>query len=56
MEEKERRDSSTRLVVDETTIYEVDMDCYRCLSEREREEYFGTDLLGYHRQKYPFQR
>ena len=31
---RERYDSATRLVVDDTTIYEVDMECYQCLSER----------------------
>ena len=34
---RERYDSATR---------EVDMECYQCLSEREREEYFGEDISG----------
>lgn len=38
MEEK------TRLIVDDTTIYEVDMDCYNCLPEEEREQYYGSML------------
>ena len=24
----------TRLVIDDTTIYEIDMDCYECLKKR----------------------
>ncbi len=47
MEEKEPRDFSAGLVVDETTIYEIDMDCYRCLPEREREKYFGNRSGSY---------
>ncbi|MCH5264723.1 MAG: hypothetical protein J1F02_02410 [Lachnospiraceae bacterium] len=38
---RETYDSATRLVVEDTTIYEVDMECYQCLSEQEKEEYFG---------------
>lgn len=30
----------TRVVVDATTIYEVDLECYRCLSDKERALYF----------------
>ncbi len=28
------------LVSDDTSIYEIDMDCYSCLSEEEKEAYF----------------
>ncbi len=31
---------NTKVVVDDTTIYEVDMNCYHCLSEQERHKYF----------------
>lgn len=34
----------TRLIVDDTTIYEVDMDCYSCLTEEERERYYSNTL------------
>lgn len=30
--------SGSRLIVDDTTIYEVDLDCYECMSSRERRE------------------
>jgi hypothetical protein len=33
-------DPETRVVVDDTTIYEVDMECYYCLTDRERELYY----------------
>lgn len=32
MEERER----TKVVVDETTIYEIDLDCYECLDEKKK--------------------
>ncbi len=35
-----RRNERTRTVVDETTVYEIDLDCLEC---REREEMYGTD-------------
>ena len=35
MEEK------TKLIVDDTSIYEVDMECFSCLSEQERKRYYG---------------
>ncbi len=48
-------DPETRVVVDDTTIYEVDMECYYCLTDRERELYYdgiegcraapGTDAI-----------
>lgn len=30
----------TKVVVDDTTIYEIDLNCYDCLSEQERRTYF----------------
>lgn len=33
MEERER----TKVVVDETTIYEIDLDCYECRDEKKKE-------------------
>lgn len=30
----------TKVVVDDTTIYEIDLNCYHCLSEQERQAYF----------------
>lgn len=30
----------TKVVVDDTTIYEIDLNCYHCLSEQERRKYF----------------
>ena len=35
----------TKVVVDDTTIYEVDLTCYRCLSEQERQKYFPRPAL-----------
>lgn len=32
MEERER----TKVVVDETTIYEIDLDCYECRDEKNK--------------------
>ncbi|MDR1700777.1 MAG: hypothetical protein LBR68_06260 [Lachnoclostridium sp.] len=29
------------VVIDGNTIYEIDMSCYECLSDEERERYFG---------------
>lgn len=43
MRNSEQYDSNTRLVIDDTTIYEIDMECYQCLSERDKEKYFGTE-------------
>lgn len=34
----EREDAHSRLVLDDTTIYEVDLDCYECMTEQERRE------------------
>ena len=31
---------NTKVVVDDTTIYEVDLNCFHCLSEQERQKYF----------------
>lgn len=36
----------TKVVVDDTTIYEIDLNCYDCLSEQERQEYFPNDVWG----------
>lgn len=41
MEQYGKRDPKTRVVVDDTTIYEVDMECYYCLTDRERKLYYG---------------
>lgn len=30
----------TKVVVDDTTIYEVDLNCYQCLSEQEKQKFF----------------
>lgn len=38
-----RNSEQTRLVIDDTTIYEIDMECYQCLSEQDKEKYFGTE-------------
>ncbi len=38
MEQNRQTDSNTRLVLDETTIYEVDLECCRRLSEEEKRE------------------
>lgn len=35
-----RRVAGGYLVIDDTSIYEIDMDCFRCLSEEEKEAYF----------------
>lgn len=40
MRQNEKNDPDTKVVVDDTTIYEVDMECYYCLTDRERELYF----------------
>lgn len=32
------REENVRLVVDDTTIYEVDLDCYQCMTRQERRE------------------
>ncbi len=40
MKQYGKRDPETRVVVDDTTIYEVDMECYYCLTDRERELYY----------------
>lgn len=35
---------NTKVVVDDTTIYEVDLNCYHCLSEQERHKYFPRSV------------
>ncbi len=35
-QDTEEREENTCLVVDDTTIYEVDLDCCQCLTEQER--------------------
>lgn len=37
----ERRIGKDGLVIDGNTIYEIDLECYTCLSEQEREAYFS---------------
>lgn len=44
MEKEEQCDSNTRLVIDDTTIYEIDIECYQCLSEEDKEKYFGREI------------
>ena len=39
-------DLDTQIVVDDTTIYEIDSECYRCLSEDDRKKYFGEIPFG----------
>ena len=39
-------EEDTRIVVDDTTIYEVDLNCYHCLSEQERQKYFPHAVWG----------
>ncbi len=34
----------TRIVVDDTTIYEVDLNCYHCLSEQEKKKFFPVTV------------
>lgn len=46
MQQYEKGDTDTKVVVDETTIYEVDMECYSCLTDREKELYFDGLELG----------
>ena len=36
MERNRKMDEDTWLVLDDTTIYEVDLECYRNMSEEER--------------------
>ena len=36
-------ENNTRVIVDETTIYEIDIACYRCLSERQKQRYFNRE-------------
>ncbi len=33
----------TRVIVDDTTIYEIDLSCYHCLSEWEKQQYFKSE-------------
>ncbi len=37
-------EGKSKLIVDDTTIYEVDLDCFHCLPEEERWRYFGETL------------
>ena len=37
-------ETKSRLIVEDTTIYEVDLECFRCLSEEERWRYYGDTL------------
>lgn len=46
MEKEEQCDSNTRLVIDDTTIYEIDIECYQCLSEEDKEKYFGGEKMS----------
>lgn len=34
---------NTRVIVDDTTIYEIDLSCYHCLPESEKQKYFKTE-------------
>ncbi len=34
-------DDRTVVIVDDTTIYEIDMDCYECLTKEEKEKWFS---------------
>lgn len=34
----------SKLIVDDTTIYEVDLDCFYCLPEEERWRYYDETL------------
>lgn len=34
----------TKLIVDDTTIYEIDMECFSCLSNEERSRYYDSEL------------
>lgn len=36
----------TKVVVDDTTIYEIDLTCYHCLTEQERQIYFPHAAWG----------
>ena len=38
-------DPDTRIVTDDTTIYEIDPECYQCLSEAEKKKYFGDIIF-----------
>lgn len=42
MSEKQETDGDTLLVVDDTTIYEIDLKCLQCLTEEEQAAYFGN--------------
>ena len=34
----------TKLIVDDTTIYEIDIECFSCLSNEERSRYYDSEL------------
>ena len=36
--------TKSKLIVDDSTIYEVDLECFHCLSEEERWRYYGDTL------------
>ncbi len=38
MERTRQADSDTWLILDDTSVYEVDLECYRCLTEEERQK------------------
>ena len=39
-------EGKSKLIVDDTTIYEVDLDCFHCLPEEERWRYFGETFTA----------
>ena len=36
--------TKSKLIVDDSTIYEVDLECFQCLSEEDRWRYYGDTL------------
>lgn len=36
--------TKSKLIVDDSTIYEVDLECFQCLTEEERWRYYGITL------------
>jgi hypothetical protein len=38
MEEEQQNRDDTWLVVDDTTIYELDVNCYQCMTPKERRQ------------------
>lgn len=45
-EYSDKGDKDAGLVVDETTIYEIDLECYECLTETEKKKYFGEKNIS----------